>query len=89
MLILLSSIIYREGTNSECTLKAIFIKSGSNSNDIRISRYRQVVTKCLEQAEILNQSVRVIEGMAGGSGTEDTTDVATGTNQNYYNIFET
>ncbi|CAG9131726.1 unnamed protein product [Plutella xylostella] len=50
---------------------------------------RQVVTKCLEQAEILNQSVRVIEGMAGGSGTEDTTDMATGTNQNYYNIFET
>ncbi|CAH2101905.1 unnamed protein product [Euphydryas editha] len=80
----LKAIIERESSDS--TLKSLLVKAGSDiAEDKRMTRYRQTVTKCLEQAQILESSLKIMISV-----TNDDCDISVSSKNeiNHFNIFE-
>ncbi|XP_050358422.1 uncharacterized protein LOC126778795 [Nymphalis io] len=80
----LKSIIERESADS--TLKTLFIKAGTDViEDKRMTRYRQTVTKCLEQARVLESSLKIMMKI-----TSEDCDVSLSSKNDitHFNIFE-
>ncbi|XP_047542643.1 protein PFC0760c-like isoform X2 [Vanessa atalanta] len=80
----LKSIIERESADS--TLKTMFIKAGNDvTEDKRMTRYRQTVTKCLEQAQVLEISLKIMLNI-----TSNDCDISLSSRHGitHFNIFE-
>ncbi|CAH0712928.1 unnamed protein product, partial [Brenthis ino] len=83
----LKSIIERESAEST-KLKLLLVKAGLDvTEDKRIARYRQTVTKCLEQAQILNCSLKLILSTNKDDVTDDMSLISYNL-LSYFNIFE-
>ncbi|XP_031764248.2 uncharacterized protein LOC116412841 [Galleria mellonella] len=82
----LKGIIQRESKESS-ELKELLIKAGIQaSTDKRMTRYRQVVTKCLEQAQMLENALKMMLALTD----DDDASISTVSLQTikYYNLFE-
>ncbi|CAH0601993.1 unnamed protein product [Chrysodeixis includens] len=82
----LKSIIKRESAD-ESVLKGLLLKAGLEASmDKRMTHYRQIAIKFLEQAQILELGLKAVLSITNGSFTAvSTTEVITTA---YFNIFE-
>ncbi|KAL0809290.1 hypothetical protein ABMA28_011506 [Loxostege sticticalis] len=83
----LKRIIEREA--SEAAVKSVLLKAGVEAaSDKRITRYRQVITKVLEQAQVLEHALKDVLAMTDNL---DAASVGSSTGHSdirYFNIFE-
>ncbi|XP_059056669.1 uncharacterized protein LOC131850461 [Achroia grisella] len=82
----LKSIIQRE-SKEDSELKELLIKAGTHaSTDKRMTRYKQVVVKCLEQAQMLEHALRMMLALTD----DDDLSISTSSRRTtrYYNLFE-
>ncbi|CAG4949593.1 unnamed protein product [Parnassius apollo] len=84
----LKRIIEREPEDGS-TIKSLLIKAGVDvTDDKRITRYRQVVTKCLEQVRLLQHGLKVLLSITNENSISMSIISEQDSNICYFNIFE-
>ncbi|XP_049883669.1 uncharacterized protein LOC126379107 [Pectinophora gossypiella] len=83
----LKFIIERETNDGTKVIQLMFKEGTEPCKDKRISRYRQVIVKCLEQARILQNALKLLQ-RATGDEDVDSVSCSSMTPNEYYNVFE-
>ncbi|XP_028161802.1 uncharacterized protein LOC114353871 isoform X2 [Ostrinia furnacalis] len=83
----LKRIIQREA-NEDTSIRALLLKAGAQATgDKRMTRYRQVVMKCLEQAQILENALKTVLVLTDDLDAS-VSNYSNQTGTRYFNIFE-